>query len=81
MRFQEELPIPNRLIVPHFLPQSIIEMNEKVREGRHQYITHHGLIMIIVIDSLNHLKAPILWIDFVDMDKDAFINRQAHPMT
>jgi len=51
-------------------------MSQKVREGNHQHIAHHGLIKLIVKDSLSHLRNPILWIDFLDMDMEVFIETQ-----
>lgn len=76
LRFQIELPIPQRLSVPHFLLQSIIEISQKVREGKHQHISHHGLIKCIVIDALNHLKNLVLWTYFVYVDRQVFIKTQ-----
>lgn len=48
-----------------------------MREGKHQHIAHHGLIKLIVMDDINHLKYPMLWVDFVDMDMEVFIKTQA----
>lgn len=52
-------------------------MRQKVREGKHQHISHHGLIKIIVMDALSHLKNPVLWAEFLEMDREAFIETQA----
>lgn len=73
LKFKEEFPLPQRLSVPHFLLQLIIEMSEKVREGKHQHNAHHGLIKLIVMDDLSYLKNPVLWTNFVDMDREVFI--------
>ena len=74
--FKAELFIPQRLNVPHFLLQSMIEMSQKVREGKHQHISHYGLIKMIFMEALNHLRYPILWIGFVDTDRETFIETQ-----
>lgn len=42
-----------------------------------QHIAHHGLIKLIVMDALIHLRNLFLWRDFVDMDRDVFIETQA----
>jgi len=46
-------------------------------DRKYQHIAHHGLIKFIVMDALIHLRNPILWNNFVDMDKEAFIETQA----
>lgn len=76
LRFKAEFPIPQRLSVPHFLLLYIIEMSQKVREGRHQHIAYHGLIKLIFMDSINHLGFLVLWNDFVYMDRETFIETQ-----
>lgn len=52
-------------------------MSYKAREGKHQHISHHGLINLIVMDALMHLRKPMLWTDNVEMDEEAFIETQA----
>lgn len=54
-----------------------MEMSQKVREGKHKNLTHHGLIKLIVVDVVNHLRIPVIWNKFVDMDRDIFIETQS----
>lgn len=35
LRFKAEVPLSQRLSVPHFIIQTIMEMSQKVREGKH----------------------------------------------
>ena len=77
LRYKEELPIPKRLSVPHFLLQYIIEMGQNVREGKHQQISHHGIIKLIVMDALSHLRNLVLWTNIVDMEREIFIGTKA----
>jgi len=75
-RFQEECPLAQRQSVPYFILQSVRGMSQKVREGKHQHLGHHGLIKLIIVDALNKLKIPIIWSKFIDMDRDALIDTQ-----
>lgn len=50
--FQTGLPISSRITIPHFVFQSIVGMIQRMREGKPQYIAHHGIIKIIVMDAL-----------------------------
>jgi hypothetical protein len=47
-------------------------MNLKVHKGIQAFLTHHGLIKLIVSYSLKKLKHTILWTDFINMDMQAF---------
>jgi len=55
LRFQAELPLSQRLSVSYFLLQSIRDMSQKVREGKHQYLGHPVLIKLVVVDALRKL--------------------------
>lgn len=77
LRFQTKLSILGRFSVPHFLFQSILEMSERLREWKNQHSAHHGLIKLIVMNCLSHLKIPVLCPDFVDMDMEVFIETKA----
>lgn len=77
LRFGEEITIDERLSVPCFLMQSIIDMSLKVQEGKHQQLAHHGLIKLILEDSLSHLRIPIQLSTFIDMGKEVVIEIQA----
>jgi len=71
--YQSNLPLNHILNVPYFLLQSIKDMSQKNREGKHQHLTHHGLIKLIVEDSLNHIRIHVPWSKFKDMDREVVI--------
>lgn len=52
-------------------------MRQKLREGKHQCISHQDIINIIVMDVLSHLNNIVLWDYFMDMDRDSLIETQA----
>jgi len=54
-------------------------MSLRVKGGKHHYLYHHGMIMLIVLDVLESLKNPISSIDFTRMDREAFLETQVHP--
>lgn len=81
IKLQTNLPIPSKLNVPHFLFQSIIEMNQRVREWNKRHISRDGLINLIVMNFLIHLSSLVLSVDFLDMDREAFIETQALILT
>ena len=62
--------------MPYFLLQSIIDVSQKVQEGRHQQLEHYGIIKLILEDALIQLRIPILWSTFRDMDKKVVIEIQ-----
>lgn len=51
LTFGDDLPTNQRLNVPYFLLQSIIDMSQKVQEGKHHKLAHHGLIKLIMEDA------------------------------
>lgn len=55
------------------------EISVKVKEWNHNYLAHHGLIRLISMDSLEHLKTPISWEVFIDMDINYFLENQDKP--
>ena len=48
-----------------------------MKGGKHQYLAHHGLIKLIIMDDLGGLQNLVLWDDFVDMDKKTFLETKA----
>jgi len=74
LKFQVEFPLAQRIVVPYIFLQSIRDMSQKVREGKHQHLGHHGLIKMIVVDALSKLIIPVLWSKFIDMDREASID-------
>ena len=73
LRFEVDTPPQNRLSIPYFLLQSLIDMSVKVQEGKHKQIVHHGLIKLILEDSLQNLRLPITWTSFRDMQAEGVI--------
>jgi len=45
----------------------MIDMRIKVQEGKHQQLAHHGLIKLILEDSLQNLRLSITWTTFREM--------------
>lgn len=70
LSFKEDLPFYQILNVPDYIMHSIMEMSQKVREGKNQHLAHHCLIKLIVVDALNHLRILVLWNKVVDMGRD-----------
>ena len=62
----ETLP-HQRLNIPYFLLQSLIDSSIKVKEGNSQQLAHHGLIRIVIEDALQNLRTLITWSTFRDM--------------
>jgi len=50
--------------------QSLIDSSKKVKEGNSQQLDHHGLIKILIEDSLQNLRIPITWSVFRDLLSD-----------
>ena len=48
----------------------MIDMSIKVQEGKHQQLAHHGLIRLIIEDSLQNLRIPITWDIFRGMQTE-----------
>lgn len=69
LSFQVEFPLDQRLNVPYFLLQSIRDMSRKVREGKHQHLSHHGLIKLIVGDASKKIRILFLCSKFIDIDR------------
>jgi len=61
LRFGVETPPHQRLRIPYFLLQSLIDSSIKVKEGNSQQLAHHGLIRILIEYSLQNLRTPLTW--------------------
>ena len=59
LRFGAEISPHHRLGIPYFLLRSLIDSSIKVQEGNSQQLAHHGLIRILIEDSLQNLRIPI----------------------
>jgi len=53
--------------IPYFLMQSLIDSNNKVNKWNSQQLAHHGVIKILIEDSLQKLRIPITWSVFKDL--------------
>ena len=56
-----------KLNIPYFLLQSLIDSSTKVQEGNSQQLAHHGLIKILVEKAFHTLTIPIAWEVFRNM--------------
>ena len=54
-----DTPAPQKLSIPYFILQSRIDSSTKVQERNSQQLPHHGLIKILVEESLHTLTIPI----------------------
>ena len=52
---------PKKLSIPYFLLQSLIDSSTKVQEKSLGQLAHHGLIKILVEESLHTFTLPIAW--------------------
>jgi len=59
LRFGAETPPHQRLNIPYFLLQSLIDSSIKMKEGNSQQLAHHGLIRILIEDVVQNLRTPI----------------------
>ena len=62
-----DTPAHQKLSIPYFLLQFLIDSNTKVQEGNSQQLAHHGLIKILVEEALHTLTLPIAWDVFRNM--------------
>ena len=73
LRHQMDLPVENKLSLPYFLLQSLIECATKLKEGTPDQVAHHGLIKLLVEDALHTYKVPLSWEAFINLTKDGDI--------
>jgi len=50
--------------------QSLIDSISKVKEANSQKLAHHGLIRILIKDSLQTLRIPITWSVFRNLPEE-----------
>ena len=67
LRYGMDTPTHQKLSIPYFLLQPLIDSSTKVQEGNSQYLAHHGLIKILVEEALHTLTIPMAWEVFRDM--------------
>jgi hypothetical protein len=73
LRHQIDLPAAQRLSIPYFLLQSLIECSTKLKDGIPDQIAHHGLIKLLVEDALHSYKVPLAWESFRNLTREGDI--------
>jgi hypothetical protein len=81
LRYGMDLPPAIKLSIPYFLLQSLIECGTKLNEGIPDQLAHHGLIKLLVEDSLHTYTVPISWEIFRNMCRDDNIRTLAENIT
>jgi len=76
-----DLPPEQKLSIPYFLLQSLIECGTKLKEGTPDQLAHHGLIKLLVEDALHTYIVPLSWEIFRNMSKDDDIQILAEELT
>ena len=62
-----DTPAPQKLSIPYFLLQSLINSSTKVQVGNSEQLAFHGLIKILVEEALHTFTIPIAWEIFRNM--------------
>lgn len=73
LRHHIDLPVENKLSIPYFLLQSLIECATKLKEGIPDQVAHHRLIKLLVEDALHSYKVPLSWEAFRNLTRDGDI--------
>lgn len=81
LRHGMDLPPEQKLSIPYFLLQSLIECGAKLKEGTSDQLTHHGLIKLLVEDALHTYTVPLSWDIFRNMTRDDDIQILANELT
>ena len=81
LRHGMDLPPEQKLSIPYFLLQSLIECGTKSNEGILDQLAHHGLIKLLVEDALHTYTVPISWEIFRNMSRDDDIRILAEDIT
>ena len=55
-------------------------MSQSVRGGRNKYIARHGIITLIIMDSLEHIQNPVSLKNFMDLNRGDFIKAQVESL-
>ena len=70
LRHKMDLPTEQKLRIPYFLLQSLIECGIKLKEETPEQLAHYGLINLLVEDALQTYTVPLSWEIFYNMSKD-----------
>lgn len=65
-----DLPAARKPSLPYFLLQSLIECGTKLNAGVPNQLAYHGLIKLLVEDSLHTYTIPIAWETFRNMSRE-----------
>ena len=61
LRYGMDTPTHQKLSIPYFLLQSLIDSSTKVQAVNSGQLAHHGLIKILVEEALHTFTLPIAW--------------------
>jgi len=67
LRYGMDIPTPQKISIPYFLLQSLIDSSIKLKEGGPDQLAHHGLIKLLVEESIHTFTIPIAWEIFKNM--------------
>jgi len=67
LRYGMDTPTPQKLNIPYFLLQSLIDSSIKLKVGGLDQLAHHGLIKLLVEEALHTFTIPIAWEIFRNM--------------
>ena len=73
LRHQIDLPATQRLSIPYFLLQSLMECSTKLKDGIPDQVAHHGLVKLLVEDALHSYKVPLAWESFRNLTREGDI--------
>ena len=65
-----DTPTPQKLSIPYFLLQSLIDSSIKLKAGGTDQLAHHGLMKQLVEEALHTLTIPIAWEIFRNMTRE-----------
>lgn len=67
LRYGTDIPTPQKLSIPYFLLQSLIDSSIKLKARGPYQLAHHGLIKLLVEEALHTFTIPIAWEIFRNM--------------
>lgn len=67
LRYGMDIPTPQKVSIPYFLLQYLIDSSIKLKEGGPDQLAHHGLIKLLVEEALHTFTIPISWEIFKNM--------------
>ena len=73
LRHRIDLPAKQRLSIPYFLLQSLMECSTKLKDGIPDQVAHHGLVKLLVEDALHSYKVPLAWESFRNLTREGDI--------